>query len=173
MTTYLLEGVGEYMIKLFDKYWFQCICVFASSFFSALIGISLSGAVYYCCYALCVIMMSVGCIMLTKRSRKRIMDKNQKESPLSIFYLILFDLLIVVSVIAQEKSVVSQISRCLHMEYVHCAAAVYLSSFFCTLSGTFGLTKRSNYVDVPMVVAMGLLFFAYYFFDIAITKAGV
>jgi len=89
----------------------------------------------------------------------RIIEKYKRESGLSVFYWLVFVILILVSVIAHEKSVMSVLLELMAGEYLRRVAVIRLSSFCCALTGVYGLMKRSIYFDARMITASCLFVF--------------
>lgn len=146
-------GLKNLTINLLESNLFGCICAFVSLISAIYVGFYLSGVAYYICYALSMIVVIVSCIALSNISHMRIIKKYKRESGLSVFYWIVFVILILVSVIAHEKSVMSVLLELMAGEYLRRVAVIRLSSFCCALTGVYGLMKRSIYFDARMITA--------------------
>ena len=154
-----MKGLKKFTIDLFESSLFGCICAFVSLISAIYVGFYFSGVAYYICYALSMIVVIVSCIALSNISHMRIIKKYKRESGLSVFYWIVFVILILVSVIAHEKSVMSVLLELMAGEYLRRVAVIRLSSFCCALTGVYGLMKRSIYFDVGMIITSCLFVF--------------
>ena len=152
-------GLKKLTIDLFESSLFGCICAFVSLISAIYVGFYFSGVAYYICCALSMIVVIVSCIALSNISHMRIIKKYKRESGLSVFYWIVFVILILVSVIAHEKSVMSVLLELMAGAYLRRVAVIRLSSFCCALTGVYGLMKRSIYFDVGMIITSLLFVF--------------
>lgn len=153
-------GLNNKTLNLLSSNWFGLICVFVSFVGAVFVGFYLSGVVYFGCYVLCLLLMIVGCITLAKSSHKRIIEKYKRETGLSVFYLCVFNVFILASVLAHEKSVFSVLLNLMTGDYLRGVAVIRLSSFCFALTGAYGLTKRSIYFDAGMITASCFFAFA-------------
>ena len=146
-------GLNNKTLNLLSSNWFGLICVFVSFVGAVFVGFYLSGVVYFGCYVLCLLLMIVGCITLAKSSHKRIIEKYKRETGLSVFYLCVFNVFILASVLSVLLNLMTG-------DYLRGVAVIRLSSFCFALTGAYGLTKRSIYFDAGMITASCFFAFA-------------
>lgn len=152
-------GLKSLIVNLFECRLFGCICAFVSLICSIYVGFYLSGVAYCICYSLSLILVTISTIALSKTSHKRIVEKYKRETGLSMFYWIVFVILILASVIAHEKRVMGVLVELMAGEYLRRVAVIRLSSFCCALTGVYGLSRRSIYFDARMIAASCLFVF--------------
>ena len=148
------------MHKFFESYVVQCGLILISWFTSAFASFYLGGALYYCSFALALLFVLIGCYIISQRSHKKLLEKHENETALSVLFLMVFNVLIMISVLVHEKNIFNLLLQLMVGDYYRKVATIRVSSFFCALSGVLGLTKRNIYFDASMGIALCIFLMA-------------